>query len=308
MERPDFPSFIDNTSRESFRTCPKKWYWQVIRKQVPQTPSIHLHAGGSLAKGLEIARRRFYIDGADPISAIAAGSQALADFYGDFDLENGFEDHNKSKARMLNAFEDYFMEYPLGSDPIKPMRTADGGAGIEFSFAIPLEIRHPQTGDPLLYAGRFDMLGEMNDTLYVVDEKTTGSLGPSWASQWDLNSQFTGYCMAARHYGYPVASAIIRGIGLLKSGVKHQQVILNRPDWQIQRWWDQLHRDIRMMIAQWEQDTGDGQMYDLALGSACTSYGGCSYKKLCLSNDPEAWVPAYYRAHEWNPLAVGEGD
>ncbi len=301
--KPDFPNLIDNTQREAFRNCPHKWYRAHIQHLAPATPSIHLHAGGAFARGLEVARRSFYSTGLNEAESVKLGWEALQEVYGDFDVANGYENHAKSLANMERAYEDYFFEYPLGKDKIKPIRLDSGGSGVEFSFSVPTEVMHPETGNPILYGGRFDMLGERDDSLFVVDEKTTGSLGSQWASQWDLNSQFTGYCMAARAFGYPVAGAIIRGIGLLKTKITHSQVVLYRSDWEIERWWKQLHRDLRMMVAQWEEDTGDGQGYDFALGAACNSYGGCGFKRICTSKTPEDWTGApYYRIHKWSPL------
>jgi hypothetical protein len=303
VEKLPFPEVIDNTFREGFTQCHQKHFWQAIQRLTSDVPNIHLHAGKSFAKALETTRKAFYEDNLSSTQAVAIGHQALIDAYGNFDEEHGYLDHAKSCANMLRAFEDYFFEYSLDHDTIVPITTSDGKRGIEFSFAIPTNINHPTTGNPILYAGRFDMLGTDGDILWVVDEKTSGQLGQSWSSQWDLNSQFTGYCMAARHYGLPVAGAIIRGVGLLKTKITHQQAIIYRPDWMIERWWNQLHRDLRMMIALWEADPGDGSEYDFALGGACTNYGNCLYKKLCISNDPHAWAQVGFRKNEWSPLA-----
>jgi len=303
MNKPDFPIAISNTIRESFSNCHQKAYWEFFRRLKPATPNIHLHAGGSFAKGLEVARRSFYESKMSEADSIMAGQDAMIAMYDDFDEKNGYLDSNKSLANLLRGFDDYFMEYQLGKDEFIPLMTAEGKAGLEFSFAIPTNIPHPQTGDPILYAGKFDMLAKRDDVLWIVDEKTTSQLGQTWGAQWDMNSQFTGYCMAAREYGYPVAGAIIRGVGLLKTKISHQQVILYRPQWQIDRWWKQLHRDIRMMVALYEADPGDGSEFDYALGAACSNYGSCSYKQLCMSNNPETWASNYIPS-EYNPLTT----
>lgn len=302
MEKPDFPAVITNTIREAFSQCPQKGYWGHIKNIVPDVPSIHLHAGGAFAKSMEVARRSFFQLGMNEADSISAGHAALIEFYGDFDAEYGYLDHAKSCANMLRAYEDYFMEYQLNHDSLTPIMTADGQAALEFSFSIPMNILHPTTGDPLLYAGKFDMLGKRPDgSLWVVDEKTTGQLGAQWSKQWDLNSQFTGYCMAAREYGYPVQGAIIRGVGLLKTKISHQQVPLTRPQWIIDRWWTQLHRDVERVKQLWLEDNGDGSNFDLALGAACSSYGGCGYKTLCMSPNPHEWTAVGFKPSDYNP-------
>ena len=294
---PHFPSAIDNTMRESFVNCPTKFYEAHILGLAPKQPSIHLHAGAAFAKGLEVARRAFYELHYDEMDAVTLGTKAMVEAYGDFDEEYGFLDHNKSKANLLRAIHSYFIEYPLGVDTIIPLKTGDNRYALEFSFSVATKILHPVTGDPILYAGKFDMLGVRDGTLWVTDEKTTSSLGASWNKQWDLNSQFTGYCMGAREYGYPVAGAIIRGVGLLKTNITHAQCIIHRPDWQIARWWDQLHQDLNRMVACWKLD-----QWDHALGAACSAYGDCTFKPLCVSQEPDKWREMYFIERRWNPL------
>lgn len=302
--KPQFPEVIDNTFREAFTNCHQKFYWNALRRKASSTPNIHLHAGGAFAKAVETTRRAYYEQSYDAFTSVAMGHDALCEAYGDFDSEHGYLDHNKSCANVLRAFEDYWMEYNLDHETLVPVTNPDGSRGIEFSFAFPTNIRHPVTGNPILYAGRFDMLGERDGKLWVVDEKTTSSLGDQWSKQWDLNSQFTGYCMAAREYGYPVVGAIIRGVGLLKTKISHAQVPIYRPDWQINRWWEQLHRDLSVMIALWQNDDGSGKNFDYALGGACSHYGGCLYKKLCISPSPEEWLAVDFVDSTWSPLQV----
>jgi hypothetical protein len=175
---------------------------------------------------------------------------------------------------------------------------SNGNPAVEFSFSIPLPINNPDTGEPLLFVGRFDMLGEFQKSLFVVDEKTTTALGQTWAQQWDLKSQFTGYCAAAREYGYPVAGAIIRGVGLLKHETTFAQVPQYRADWQIDRWYAQLLRDVQRMV-----DSYIAGQYDSALSEACAAYGGCAFRRLCLSQHPEQWIDGYFVEKVWDPLA-----
>lgn len=306
IAKPHFPEVFSNTMREALVNCAHKGYWAFIRNLVPATPSIHLHAGGAYAQAMEEARRAFHEHGKTADEAVDAGYRKLTEAYGDFDFANGFENHNKGLANLQQGYLDYFMEYPLDRDDLKPVIMPNGKAALEFSFTIPTEVAHPVTGQPILYAGKFDMLAELNGTLYVVDDKTTSQLGSQWSQQWDLNSQFTGYCAAARQMGYPVAGAIIRGIGLLKTKITHQQVILSRPEWQIERWWNQIHRDLKLFISMWEADDGTGREFSYALGSACTSYGACAYKRLCESPNPEEWIHPYYTANEYSPLKLVE--
>lgn len=297
-----FPSVIDNTARSQFITCPTKWAYSNCYNIAPKAGSIHLHAGGAFASGLEYTRKAYYDEGLSPAEAIKKGTEQLLAFYGDFECP---EHINKTKSRMMEALWEYFSEYPLGKDPVVPLKSASGKHAIEFTFSVPLPITHPETGDPLLYAGRFDMLGVHQDTLYAVDEKTTSQLGKSWLDQWDLDSQFTGYCWAAQQYNFPVGGAIIRGISILKDKYGHAQAIIHRPQWQLDRWYENLLWNINDMIMTYERLCEQSSI-KMALDKAvCAQYGGCSYLSLCKSPTPERWIEIDYSPRNWNPLHKG---
>lgn len=300
-----FPELIDNTSRSMFVSCPTKWVYGNLRNLASKEPSIHLHAGGAFATGLEHARKAFFNEGKSEAEAIKVGSEALVQFWGDFEAPEGSA---KDLPRLLEALLEYFTEYPLDANPIKPLKI--GGPdlpahAIEFTFSVPLPIRHPVTGNPLVYAGRFDMLAEYNGTLFAVDEKTASQLGSQWMSQWEMDSQFTGYCWAAQQYGYPVGGAIIRGISFLKTKFGHAQAIVYRPQWVIDRWYQNLLWDITQMIQLWEYAKADLFIPQALDKSICGNYGGCAYKRLCESQNPESWVEMDFVPRTWNPLHKG---
>lgn len=298
-----FPLVIDSSMRANLAACPRKFYWSFIRRLRPAVPSIHLHAGGCFAKGLETFRREFYGNGQDFASARDAAWYEMISFWDQFEPTWSWENPpwNKTLDAMLCALDHYFSVWPPADDAVKPL-IQNGKPAIEFSFAVPIEgTVHPETGTPLIYAGRTDMLAIYNDVLFVEDDKTTTQLGASWNNQWDLRSQFTGYCYAARSYGYPVGGVIVRGISILKNSYGNAQVVTYRPDWMIERWHKQLVRDINRAIQCWR----DG-WWDYALDDACTAYGGCPFRNLCDKNDPERWINGYYEPNTWHPLLRGD--
>jgi len=300
--KPPFPDQVDNTARGDFVACPTKWMYGFLFSITGMAPNVHLHAGGAFAKGLEVARLSFYRDGKSIGEAKRDGLEAIMVSYGNF-VPAPTKTGDKSLENVIRAFDSYLQLYPLDRDRIKPFKTQDGKYMIEFTFSIPTEVKNPSTGNPILYSGRCDMIGEMNGNLWVTDEKTTGSLGESWADQWKLESQFTGYCAAARTYGFPVAGALVRGVGLLKTKITHAEVILSRHSWEIDRWWRQLHKDLRRMVQQYEEFD-----FDLAIAKgACSSYGGCGFTTLCESPEPARWLNQY-RIRVWDPLAKDRGE
>ena len=228
----------------------------------------------------------------------AAGLHACINTYGDFECP---ADSAKSLERTAGALEFYFQQYPLGADGLTPLAFPDGRKAIEFSFAEPLDVLHPVTGNPILYTGRCDLIAEFAGGIYAVDEKTTSSLGASWGRQWEMRGQFTGYQWAAQRAGLNVQGTLVRGVSILKTKYDTQQVPTYRAPHEVDRWLDQTHRDLRRAIAMWQ----DGH-WDYAIDSACAEYGGCSMVRICKSPDPDSWLPIDFTQRVWDPLARRE--
>lgn len=290
-----FPPVWDATMLSTFRSCPQKFFRQYVQHWKPQTESVHLIAGAAFAKGIEVAREAFFIHGMDQLASVGRGLEALIASYGDFDPPDSSA---KSLDRMAGALEFYFEHYPLGGDGTDPITLPGGSRGIEFGFALPLPgLAHPQTGDPILYAGRADMIAHAYSGIFIFDEKTTSSLGASWSKNWDMRSQFTGYCWAAKESGIDVAGCIVRGVSILKSKYETQQVLTYRTDYEIERWKSQCTWDISLAMEMWR--TG---FWSYNLDHSCTEYGGCSLQSICKSPSPEDWLPVYFDKRVWSPI------
>lgn len=290
----EFPSIIDNTARETWTACPTKFRRQVINKLSRTIKSPDLHFGAAFAIGLETYRREAFGNGQPDKSALASAVVAATRFYGDFTPPEG---HLKTYERLLEALEAYVNKYPSRYDHIRPYQFPSGELALEFSFAIPLPIAHPETGDPLIYAGRFDMIGVFNNQLFVFDDKTTSRLGPTWSNQWRSTSQLTGYCWAARNYGLPIVGAIIRGQSILTRGCEFAEVIQYRSTERIDQWYEQLLEEIQDMITAWKRGH-----FRKSFNASCNAYNGCAYLDICLAQDESLAIESGYQNHYWNPL------
>lgn len=296
--RPMFPPVVDSTMLSAFRACPQKMFRSYVEHWKPQTDSVHLHAGKSFATGIEAARRAFYIQHLSKEESEATGLEALIRAYGDFECP---AESAKSLERMAGALEFYYENYPLGQDGAIPLEFASGLQGIEFSFSEPLPVMHPTTGDPILFAGRADLLAHYCNGIYLFDEKTTSSLGPTWPRQWEMRSQFTGYTWAARNQGINVTGTVVRGISILKTKYDTAQSITYRSEYEVDRWLKQTIRDVESMKRMWE--AGD---WEYNLDNACNDYGGCMFTTVCKSPTPEKWLPINFQKKVWDPLSREE--
>ena len=298
MTRPPFPTVIDSTLMAGFKSCPRKAELEMFQHWKPNNQSIHLHAGAAYATGIEAGRIAYYINGQSEEDSIAAAIGACLTAYGTFECP---PESAKSAERTAGALEFYFSQYRLGIDKAIPMTLPGGKSGIEFNFLEPLEYAHPETGDPLLYSGRMDMMCEYEGMKLGEDDKTASQLGASWPRQWDLRSQFTGYVWGAARAGIKLDGFLVRGVSILKTKYDTLQAITYRPQWMLDRWYDQLHRDIKRMMEAWESGH-----FDYNLDHACAEYGGCPFRGVCQMRDPAALLRQQFERRRWDPVARTE--
>lgn len=294
LQRPPFPTVLDSSLIAAFRSCPRKCELEYINHYKPATPNVHLHAGAAYAAGLETARTAFYVDGRGAEDSVAAGMAKVMETYGDFQCP---PESAKSLERTAGALEFYFSSYPLGEDQAIPLTLPGGKRGIEFNFVEPIDALHPESGDPLLYAGRMDMACHYQGLALGEDDKTTSSLGASWPLQWDLRSQFTGYVWGAARAGIKLDGFLVRGVSILKTKYDTLEAITYRPQWQVDRWYEQLLRDIARMKQMWEEG-----YWDYNLDHACAEFGGCPFKPVCLHRDPQAVLDMRFERRQWDPV------
>lgn len=301
---PPFPELVDNTMRGNYLQCPKRFEWAHIHQLAPMAPSIHLHAGGAFAAGIEVCKRTFYEQGKSAEESLRLGLEALIGFYGPVKAPET-KTGDKSCDNVIRAFDSYFtQQYPLGRDLLRPHIAANGKAMLEFTFALPTEVEHPQTGDPILYGGRADAINDFGQSLMVSDEKTASQLGEQWARKWNLEAQFTGYVRAALQFGIPVAGVVVRGVGLLKTKITHQEALVYRSQWVVDRWWDQLQFEIQDMVDNWKKKRFRYAQHK----DVCGAYGGCEFEMLCTSQEPARFVPIHFRKRVWDPMAKDNGE
>lgn len=289
----EFPELIDASLLAAFKSCPELCRKTFFEHYKSKEPSVHLHAGAAFASGIERTRTAFYVESKDVETSIAEGLQALMEFYGSFECP---PESAKSVERMCGAFEFYWSNYPLEHKD-DPVVLASGRRAIEVSFAEPLPILHPETGNPLIYCGRLDAILNYAGGRFITDEKTTTQLGASWSRQWDLRSQFSGYAWGAKQIGIHVDGVIVRGVSILKTKYDTQQAISYRPEWQIDRWYKEMLWYVNQLKTMYE--TG---VWPHNLDHSCAEYGGCQFREACSSQDETPWLETHFEKRKWNPL------
>jgi len=324
---PILPTYIDSTMISCFRSCPRKFYNEFILGLRPPGLSIDLHAGGAFAHCLEVVRREVFVNGRSLADALLRANAAFEIYWGDFVIPE-HKKTTKRPDRVWAAVESYFATYTPHTDHIQPYMV-DGKPTLEFTFAIPLEpaigpsktpkyygrpnsfeegindeaVRaqlnwplHPTTGDPFMFAGRFDMLGEYLGMPIVCDDKTQGTgIYSGWTEKWDLRGQFIGYTWAAKQLGIEADSCAVRGVGILINSIAHAEAIKPYSDDLRARWLEQLRRDLWRITTMWHEG-----YFDYNFAESCTDYGSCIFSTACQSNDPDPWLKNM-EVRRWNP-------
>lgn len=298
-----FPEAIDNTMRKSLVKCEQSAHYRFeLGLQSKLAKRVDLIAGGAFAAGIEAVRREFYVEHKPAGEAAQIGVQAVFEAYGDFQCPR---DSNKSVQRVAGALLHYLERYPLQLETKIPFLFPDGKAAIEMHFSFPIPIHHPETGKQLEYCGNFDLLAlDMDDGgLWVVDEKTTSSMGDKWANQWPLDAQMTGYCWGAQKildaYGctQKLKGAIINGIAIKKYDYDCGRFPTYREEWEIQRWYDQMLTDVQ----DWK-NAFTNVSHKLNLDHSCAYYlNPCEFAPLCKSRSPAKLFEGSYVVEFWNP-------
>jgi len=285
--------------RTAWDACQRKFLLSHIYNLRSGEPSKHLVFGAAYAKGLEVARKEFYNGNHDKPNYMGKALIAAIREW-DHSLDDPLEDENKSLYNCLCAIDFYFKEYPMATDWLQPIDNADGNPAVEFTFAIPLQLKGP-TGDPVLYSGRFDMFADFQGGVAVEDDKTTTSLCAQWINSWTLDSQMTGYIWAGREHGFECSTAIIRGTSILKRSFGTAQAIEQRTDWEIESWYNLLHHNLYDML---EAYTKGEDHFLPSYGQACKAYGGCPYIQLCKKENWKDWIEPEFHEYIWNPLEI----
>lgn len=303
MKEPTFPSLVDSSMLSS-ADCHRQFFFKYCLNLASMGTNVHLHAGKVLALAIQEVRNAFYREGMSELEAVYWGTEVFFKAWGDYEPPAFGSGKFKDFINVGNALFSYFRQYPLATDEIQPYRKANGDPAVEFTFAIPLPIEHPDTGDPIFYGGRSDMVGVWNRQNAIVDEKTTYTFPDNWTMQFQLRGQFIGYCWAGQQNGMGTTAAIVRGIGIQQSGIKHLEARMLYPQWQIDRWHQQMLRKVEGLVASYRdyKKSLDLDSISMSYGNACSAYNGCEMIDLCTSQNPENWYSSFGERN-WDPLA-----
>jgi len=144
-----------------------------------------------------------------------------------------------------------------------------------------------------LYAGTMDEIAKWNGLIYVVDHKTTKSLGLSFFDGFRPHPQIDGYCFACKEIVGECAGAVINGISVAKNPKERfQRYPSSRTNKELERWkeiFTDWTTDIERCL-----DTGKWRMNT----SYCSRWGKCKYWELCVYGEDQRLIDAKFKVRE----------
>lgn len=305
----------DSTSLGLLKTCPRLYQYTMIDGWGSRDESIHLRFGIEYHKALE-DYDRMRAEGVDHESALRQVVRELLIRVNDWQVDTDSRAGKyKNPLTIVAIVIDYLDKY--SDDPAETFILQDGRPAVELSFRFELDWGPKlQPSDinaewpieqPYLLTGHLDRVVSFQDSLFVMDRKTSmTTLGSYYFEQFEPHNQMTLYSLAARVILASPIKGVIIDAAQVKLAENHEfkrGFTFRAPD-QLEEW----TQDLRFWFTMAEQFATAG--YWPMNDTACGMYGGCRFRGIC-SKSPqvrERFLKSSFtklsEEERWNPLRV----
>ena len=284
---------VDNSILKSVATCSTQALLRYHYGWDQDTPRDELQLGTAAHAALAS-----YLLGGD-VNAAAKLFEDLA--------PAGTPDTRTSISNTTRIMGRWLTTHPLEKLPFKALT-------VEQPFRVPL-------CGGIDFIGVWDGIGEDNSGRpWLIEHKTTGWLKDDWWTQYEMDSQLSGYIWAARQLGHDVMGAYLNGIEFSKlpsyprqcqthstlysaCGILHANFAI-RPIVRTTEMLETWHRTAVILAHQWmwmvakhEEGQQEGQFT-----GACR---WCQFQPYCRMGRPAGFLQANYTVSHWRPLERG---
>ena len=305
---------IDNTAISAYMTCPREYYYSMLRHRRPISKSPPLHFGSAWHEALAAHYRGGTLEDA---------TRSVINFWGDGHRAEGSD--YRTAPRCIMDFEQYLRHYPVDADrattvgypdaPLVEIATEIGGTDLSFD-----------------YAGKLDRIITQGGLGYVEDHKTTSRLDKHYFSQFELSNQMMGYTWMAQQFAPSIETVGVRinlSHVLTKKTEFHRQTITftktQLSGWarNMDSWYHRLLDDYMRLHL-----TNGGSPDELEIGTdiaawlmrqeafpshygdnGCSrKFGVCTYNRVCGSSPRirERILEQDFELSPWNPLTADD--
>ena len=284
----------DATSITLARTCMRKYKYKMLDGWQPRRTSVHLIFGALYATALEHYHLHIATGDSHDDAQIKVVHEALINTWNIEGQTGGWvSDHNaKTRSTLIRTIVWYLEEFI--DDPAKTVILSNGKPAVELSFTLPVN-------DDIVFCGHLDKVVDLNDSNFVMDQKTTGStVSTKFFDQFSPHDQFSMYSYAGQIIlSAPIAGVIIDAAQIAVGFSRFERGFTFRNPGLLDEWMD----DTLHLIDYARQLTSDE--YFPLNPAACGNYGGCEFRGVC-SRAPsvrEQFLKAdFTQGPSWDPI------
>lgn len=291
---------IDSTSLGSFKTCPRKYFLEIIWGYQSRDLGPHLTFGLLIHAARESYDwlRAKGIEHEEALEKVL--KQALIETWNK-ELARPWISGHESKNRLsLVRTIVWYLDQFGANDPLVTVLDAAGRPLVELSFRFDSGVVTMGGGEKVSLCGHGDRIAKLNDVPYWLDVKTTKSaLDPKFFNSFTPHNQFSLYDIAGKIvYELPTQGIILDGLQIGATFTRCKRHAVPRDNAQREEW---LH-SFGWWVSQMEHcaETRHWPMNE----TACDLYGGCRFRGIC-SRTPsqrQQWLDRDFARRIWDPL------
>lgn len=296
--------FFDNSTLDSMRVCPRRFYYSKIRKWKQDKSAVPLVFGSAWHASMDYLW-------ANPT---ASAEKAFQEFQKEWDKSEfidteSFDLFPRTPQRAFDMLKKYVERYQSWLENNIEV------IAIEKPFIVPLS----ESNQNLFYIGKWDKLYKEGRFFHIVDHKTSSSFANTWLQSWSPNGQIDGYLYAGHmEYGDLFKSVMVDGALVSKTTIDFRRVPIERQIDMLDCWkWEVL--DLIEQVVYYEERLKEERSADShakflkafpKCTTSCTSYyGTCPYLDLCkYVPNPEVYqgeeIPEGFITDTWKPFHI----
>lgn len=285
----------DNTSIGLFKTCPRKYYYTIVKgythKVIPPPLAFGIHLHTLLQTWHKLVATD--LDRHTALTRIVK----LAGMLGET-LPAG--DSARTKETLVRTIIWYLDQF--WDDPSVSIVTPDGSPAVEYHFWIPFMTHQ---GIDVYLCGHIDRLVKWQNQVYVCDYKTTKyQLDKKFFDKFKPSTQMPLYVTAShliadRLHSFPSAhGVIIDGIQLGVNFTRNSRSVVEFSLEEI----EEYIQSLQYWIIQAMDASKKGQFPPNE--ESCERYGGCVFRDICAKPPArrEAYLKGNFAIRPWNPV------
>lgn len=294
----------DSTSIKSVEKCLRYYFYKHIEGWQPRRKSVHLLFGGWYASALE-SYHSYVAKGMEPEEAVLeVVHEALQETWTyDLDEEGDpipgtggpwLSDHNtKTRENLIRTIVWYLDQFG-DDDQCKTVILSNGEAAVEHSFQLDAD-------NGIVLSGHMDRVVEYSGSIYVQDQKTTGStISARFFDGFSPDTQMSLYTFAGRAlFGIPVKGVMIDGAQIAVGFTRFERGFAFRDEGSLNEWYDEAMYSIE------RAQTATRERFFPKNPASCGNYGGCEFRAIC-SRAPsvrEQFLKGEFEKQpRWDPL------